>query len=651
MIKLISSLFFTLIFFGFGTFAEAQNTMHPVFTFLDSTGKPTKFNPSFEQTCNGCHNVQVIHQQNTHFTKTTKIACTQCHLPTEYAQNINKYIDSNFKSKKELVESLSRPQVENCLQCHSQANSGMDPVRIVPLANDTKEEKNIKELLSLTQGSFYSDQKVSSSALNIKDKYLSNRPWDVHGQRKINCTSCHFSENNPAKNTFVSSTEEHLKFDIRKESDFANYLKEPSHHLQTASCIQCHNVIEKHKSFPYEKKHLEKVSCEACHIPNVAGPILKYLDVPAKLSGFDFWNVSFNKGQDEITKLNTKITSPWSPFLLEQDGKIYPFNIVKTGTAHKFIKISHGILPAQFAIKNCQECHGVNSRIVAGSTSNQGWASELGENNLSIPQIESYVIGSSRNKVIDGFGIFTFVLVFAVILVHIYFRLKTRKYRRKEISENTVLVTLYGRYERFWHWTLALTTSVLLITGIDIHYAGVFNLFDFQFSAKLHNAAALIFFANSFMSLFYYITTTKFKQFMPERYELWVNILHQFKYYTYGIFLGEKHPPKSPQKKMNPLQQITYLALLNVLLPLQIITGILMWGVDKFDIIAKIVKGYDFIAPIHTAGSWMFLSFLILHIYLTTTGTKVFTNIKAMLTGEERLDVSTDFQGSHHEKK
>jgi thiosulfate reductase cytochrome b subunit len=55
--------------------------------------------------------------------------------------------------------------------------------------------------------------------------------------------------------------------------------------------------------------------------------------------------------------------------------------------------------------------------------------------------------------------------------------------------------------------------------------------------------------------------------------------IRQARFYLYGIFKGEKHPLDAhPRRKLHPLQKITYLALLNILLPFQIVTGLLMWG-------------------------------------------------------------------------
>ena len=44
--------------------------------------------------------------------------------------------------------------------------------------------------------------------------------------------------------------------------------------------------------------------------------------------------------------------------------------------------------------------------------------------------------------------------------------------------------------------------------------------------------------------------------------------IEQAMYYMRGIFRGDEHPTeKTRERKMNPLQQVTYLAILNILLP------------------------------------------------------------------------------------
>ncbi len=76
----------------------------------------------------------------------------------------------------------------------------------------------------------------------------------------------------------------------------------------------------------------------------------------------------------------------------------------------------------------------------------------------------------------------------------------------------------------------------------------------------------------------------------------------------------------APDQKLNPLQQFTYLALLNVLFPLQIVTGLLIWAVGHWPSLGAGLGGLSILAPLHNLGAWLFLTFFVLHVYLVTTG-------------------------------
>jgi Ni,Fe-hydrogenase I cytochrome b subunit len=41
----------------------------------------------------------------------------------------------------------------------------------------------------------------------------------------------------------------------------------------------------------------------------------------------------------------------------------------------------------------------------------------------------------------------------------------------------------------------------------------------------------------------------------------------------------------------------------------------------------------------HTLAAWLFATFIVAHVYLTTTGPTVLTDIKAMITGWEDVEV------------
>ena len=84
---------------------------------------------------------------------------------------------------------------------------------------------------------------------------------------------------------------------------------------------------------------------------------------------------------------------------------------------------------------------------------------------------------------------------------------------------------------------------------------------------------------------------------------------------------------------------MTYFGILNVLLPLQTITGILMWGVQRWPQIAGQLGGLPFLAPFHTLVAWSFVAFIIAHVYLTTTGHTPMAGIKSMVVGWDEVEV------------
>jgi thiosulfate reductase cytochrome b subunit len=194
-------------------------------------------------------------------------------------------------------------------------------------------------------------------------------------------------------------------------------------------------------------------------------------------------------------------------------------------------------------------------------------------------------------------------------------------------------IYLYTRYERFWHWLQAAVIAFLLLTGFEAH--GSFSLFGFEDAASWHNDAGLFWLIAFAFFVFWLLTTGEWKQYMPTTKK----VLQVMQYYTYGIFIGRPHPvPKRPEAKHNPLQRLTYLSISAVLLPFQMVTGFLYWGYN--DWAAWGIGGWSLsvLAVLHTVGAFLILSFLIVHVYMTTTGHALFAHIKGMITGWEEVE-------------
>jgi thiosulfate reductase cytochrome b subunit len=200
-------------------------------------------------------------------------------------------------------------------------------------------------------------------------------------------------------------------------------------------------------------------------------------------------------------------------------------------------------------------------------------------------------------------------------------------------------VYIYESYERFWHWLQTFSIVFLLLTGLVIHRPDIFGVFSFPHMVTIHNVLAAILVINAALSLFWHLTTGVIRQYIPRPVGFFDDAIVQAKFYQSGIFKGEAHPfEKRKDQKMNPLQQATYFGLLNVLLPLQIITGALMWSVQKWPQITSWFGGLPVLAPFHSLVAWLFGAFVIAHVYLTTTGATPLEAIRGMVTGWEDLE-------------
>ncbi len=194
---------------------------------------------------------------------------------------------------------------------------------------------------------------------------------------------------------------------------------------------------------------------------------------------------------------------------------------------------------------------------------------------------------------------------------------------------------LYSLHERIWHWLQAAGIGFLILTGFAIHYPDRFGVLGSMANAvRWHTWIGVALVVNAFLGIFYHATAEKYHHFLPRMDDFTDAAIRQAHFYFYGIFQGEKHPLETdPRRKLNSLQKITYLLLLNVLLPFQIVTGVLLWGADLWPILIARLGGLWVLAPLHTLGSYLFLAFLVGHLYLATTGPTLGSLLRAMITG------------------
>jgi thiosulfate reductase cytochrome b subunit len=202
-------------------------------------------------------------------------------------------------------------------------------------------------------------------------------------------------------------------------------------------------------------------------------------------------------------------------------------------------------------------------------------------------------------------------------------------------SKKMTNIYLYTRYERSWHWLQMALIVILLLTGFEIHEN--LPLIGFETAVWLHNLIGLFWLFAFAFYIFWVFTTGEWRQYTPTSQKM----LSVVRYYGFGIFKGESHPvPKRKDAKHNPLQRLVYLSLATCLLPFQMISGVLYWWNDNWPQSLGFLS-LKVLAVVHTLGAFAILSFVIVHVYMTTTGHSLFAHIKAMITGWEEVEEGT----------
>lgn len=196
-------------------------------------------------------------------------------------------------------------------------------------------------------------------------------------------------------------------------------------------------------------------------------------------------------------------------------------------------------------------------------------------------------------------------------------------------------VYIYKKYERFWHWTQAFLIFFLALTGFEIH--GSFTLFGFESAVNLHNKSALALIILIIFTIFWHFTTGEWRQYLPTT----ENLKAQLDYYITGIFRHAPHPTrKTLLSKLNPLQRLVYLGLKILFIPVMVVSGLLymFYRYPQGGVIESLgLSSLHTISLLHTLGAYIMLAFVLVHVYLITTGHTLTSNLKAMITGWEEM--------------
>jgi thiosulfate reductase cytochrome b subunit len=196
---------------------------------------------------------------------------------------------------------------------------------------------------------------------------------------------------------------------------------------------------------------------------------------------------------------------------------------------------------------------------------------------------------------------------------------------------------LYPKWIRLWHVLNAVLFLILIVTGLSMQYTdkeSASYVVGFAKAVKMHNFAAILLTINYTIFVIGNFLTPNGRYYRISKKNFLADMTKQLKYYSWGMFRGEKPPfPVIEERKFNPLQKISYVLAMYVALPLLIISGI---GLFFPEITIKSffgISGLILTDIMHITMGFFLSIFMIIHIYTCTLGSKPTSLFRGIITG------------------
>src|SRR5512133_1399861 len=194
----------------------------------------------------------------------------------------------------------------------------------------------------------------------------------------------------------------------------------------------------------------------------------------------------------------------------------------------------------------------------------------------------------------------------------------------------------YPVWVRLWHTTNAVLCLCLIVTGFSMLYADPSNdlVVGFKRAVSVHNVCGVLLTISYTVFLIGNLFTANGRHYLLAVKGLGQRLFQQGYYYAYGYFKGEKAPfPVTGERKFNPLQQVSYVGVMYMVVPLLFVTG---WALLFPEFILKRFLGFSGIFltdQFHVVLGFLVVVFLFIHLYVSTMGKSPISNFKSIITG------------------
>ncbi|MBX3043857.1 MAG: hypothetical protein KIT33_14910 [Candidatus Kapabacteria bacterium] len=383
---------------------EKDHKFHPQMLGAKGTGGSADVNC---KGCHGTHNVvsKKLPTSEFHFTKSTEF-CGRCHP---------KIMQEHLVSEHFVELTHDNPNAPTCIYCHSQ------PV--------TKRHLLDKRQLKLNQEKLCLDCHMNQPHNPSKyAKTLVDYEKSVHGQAILRgnaeaavCVDCH-GAHRLEKEDIPTST-------IHK-SNIHNVCGKCHRDITDEYMLSIHGqgVIKGFKDVP---------TCTYCHGEHNIHAVPDVPEQAFTTSGMKF-NVVVNNKMVYCVACHSDaaMMKKYGLATVEDAHKWMPNQVkhwetvrcVDCHASHEGKDLHHNILDRSKTVKQCEECHSTNSRLMS-----QLYVHEKKQSRMKYGFVngtllsDAYVIGTTRNIYLDTLSVIIFAMTFLGIGIHGFLRWKSKK--------------------------------------------------------------------------------------------------------------------------------------------------------------------------------------------------------------------------------
>jgi thiosulfate reductase cytochrome b subunit len=420
-------------------------------------------------------------------------------------------------------------------------------------------------------------------------------------------------------------------------------------------CIECHDIQGAHRWLPQKELHFRYLACTSCHAVRAKiGMVLSLVDranpskpVPLEYGQLERFIETEKKGllgslDPDGTGMVTGSRILSFVERLRKNGiagASLRFRILVLGPSHIFTSNNE-------KTRNCILCHSEDaefySSVVLSVPEKDGTLETIpiSKDILRRPHDEYlmgdfYLLGESKirkedlkglvqiakglgYKWIDVLGFLSIMCVMAAVCLHTALRVLTSKERK---SVNNREDAPKSAVERSWHWIHGLCATFLVISGIHLRFPDVLPVcISLQNAVELHNLSGILLLVSYLFWIAYRLHRRDLTDRLPMlRRRMVVDIINILHYYWYSIFVGDRLPHEFTERTgSDPLQRLIIMILAFVLIPGQILTGILLLDVQDLMPIINKLGGLRFVDALHISFAYLLISLIIVHIYLNT---------------------------------